>query len=359
MEITELPKSWLLSILFLGCISLGFSQKITYQFIDSTTLGFKPSEQTYLKAKKVYIAPLVEADSIFGTELSAKLDLNYYTIVATRNEADLVLIYNTSFGSEVNQNPQIPTVASEKRKVPTSKETFRDHNFDSKKTAYQNSKSKYTKNAVNSGSKSSITTKPYLYKGSVPIITKIDLYDAIGQKVDESTVTEDFVLEGYSTISVNVARKDAELAFEKNKKSLINEHLEVAMGVFNNKYFFTKVVVPVFAITVKNKQFDDWNNAVSALNSWINTPNKTFEDPRIPIMESVFEEQAIRDYGQFKDSALFSSAALHNLAVFQYYMNQPTNAGSTLIKAQSNLVYTDKSQRQFYQNFIISLFRGI
>jgi len=354
MKTTKSLKTVCLFFAAFVCVTFSFAQKINYQFVDSTTFFFKPVSEKCLGAQSIYIAPVVDGDSIFRYELTASLDMSRYTLVNSKNEADLILIYSTSFGNTTgNQSSLNPTPAKGKRYVPTSRETVWNHNFDSKKTAYQNSRSN-----KNSTSRTGTTSKSYTYKSVTPVVTTIELFDSKGNKIDESGVTEDWALEGHSSISIDVAKKDCELTLEKYKNQVTKDHLELAMKSLNDNYFFTKVKIPVFAITVKNKQFDDWNNAVSALNSWVNTPGRELDDPRIPIMEKIFEEQVTRDYGSCKDSALLASAAHHNMAIFQYYKPQFMKAGNYLTTAQSGLVYTDKSQRLFYENLITLIVRG-
>ena len=365
------------SIVALGfCLILSgflYGQKSEFIALDTVKMVFQPVIQSCLKAKKIYVESSVEVDSAYRQILVSKLDPSMYSIVSSKSEADLVLVYSTTFGARLNtQNGIVINSASQStaianpaynkpnvRHVPTSRETPADHNFDSKKTAYQNSRSQYKKTPSRAKYESNYTPKSIAYSEVTNVLTKIVLYDAMGEFIDEVAVTEQLEVTGHSSISYEVAKKDYYLSLENQKPEVRKFHLETAMNSLVSKFLFNSKGVPVFGITVKNKQFGDWNDAINALNAWVNTPNRTLDDPRVSILGKIIEQQANRDYGSFKDSAGLSSAALHNWAVYQYYMGQPVNAGSILTKAQSNLAYTDESQHLFYENLIILLFRGI
>ncbi len=351
MKTTRLKNNCFALFLVLGFAQLCHAQKINYQLVDSTVFRFQPMNQTYWNAKKVFIA----ADSVFKTVISSQLDLSHYTLVSNRNEADLILVYSTTLGSIDGKKSLLASPANEKRYLPTGKETSLGNDFDSKKTASQNARSRY---ANNTSSSRRTTTRSYSYTGTTPIYTQIELYDSTGYRVEQIVIQEELVLEGRSSISQDVAKKDHDLTLEKKKNEVLIEHLERGARVLNNKYFFTKTKVPVFVISVKGKQFDDWNSAVYALDSWINTPGRSLDDPRLPLMEKIFKAQVARDLTQYKDSASLTSVAFHNLAVYQYYHGQPTDAGASLTKAQSHIVYTDRSQRLFHENLILLLFRS-
>jgi len=352
MKTTKLKNNCFALFLVLGFTQLCLAQKITYQLVDSTVFTFQPINQTYLKAKKLFIA----ADSVYKTVISSQLDLSHYTIVSNRNDADLILIYNTTLGAFDGKKSLLVPPANGKRYVPTGKETSLGNDFDPKKTASQNARSKYANNAANSGRRT--TSRSYSYTGTTPVYTQIELYDSTGFRIDQTVIEEELVLEGRSSISQEVAKKDYDLTLEKKKNEVIIEHLERGVRVLSNKFLFTKIEVPVFVISVKGKAFDDWNNAVYALDSWINTLGRPLDDPRLPLMEKIFKAQVVRDFTQFKDSASLTSAAFHNLAVYQYYHGQPTDAGGSLTRAQSNIVYTHRSQRLFHESLILFLFRS-